>query len=72
MAFSASDLAAVEAAIATGALRVKFSDGREVFYQTASDLLLVRDAINEDIVSTSASPPSRMTRVIYNNGKSGW
>ena len=60
-----SAFTAIETAIATGTLRVRFADGREVFYQNTRDLLAARDAINQDLTAQSASPPSRMTRVIY-------
>lgn len=72
MAFSSTDLTTIEAAIASGSLRVRFGDGREVHYQTTADMLRARDAINEDILNNSAAPPSRMTRVIFNNGRSGY
>lgn len=65
MAFTSTDLATIEAAIAEGALRVKFADGREVTYQTAGDLLRVRAAIMADINAASATPPQRMTRVVH-------
>lgn len=65
MAFSASDLATVEAALATGALRVRYADGREVTYQTAGDLIRVRAIIQSQINADSATPVSRMTRVVH-------
>jgi len=39
MAFMDSDLAALRAAYASGTLRVRFSDGREVTYPNGDDLL---------------------------------
>lgn len=65
MAFTATDLAAIETAIATGAMRVKFADGREVTYQTADELLRVRSAMMSDINASSATPPQRMSRVVH-------
>jgi len=72
MAFSQSDLDAVNTAIATGAMRVRFGDGREVQYQSGADLLRAKAAIEAELDASSASPPSRMTRVVFNNGKSAW
>lgn len=42
MAWTTDQLAAVEEAIATGALRVKYID-REIQYQSTSELLRLRD-----------------------------
>ncbi|MCW3477356.1 phage head-tail joining protein [Limobrevibacterium gyesilva] len=68
MAFTAADLDTIEQAIATGALKCKFADGREVFYQTTTELLRARDAISQVLAGQAAAPPSRMTRVIHNRG----
>jgi hypothetical protein len=65
MAFTSSDLATIDAAIATGALRVKFADGREVTYQTGADLLRARALIQSEVLAAAPSPPSRMTRVVH-------
>jgi hypothetical protein len=65
MAFTTADLATIETAIATGAMRVKFADGREVTYQTGADLLRARDAILSSINAESATPVSRITRVVH-------
>lgn len=65
MAFSASDLATVEAAIATGALRVRYADGREVTYQSAADLLKVRATIAGEV---NATRPPRSTLVRFDRG----
>lgn len=65
MAFTSADLSTIETAIATGAMRVKFADGREVTYQTAAELLQVRAAILSDVNASSATPPQRMSRVVH-------
>ena len=65
MAFSSADLATVEAAIATGALKVRYADGREVTYQSVADLIRVRAVIQSDINASSATPVSRTTRVVH-------
>lgn len=38
MAFSADDIASLQAAMATGALRVRYADGREVMYRSLSEM----------------------------------
>jgi hypothetical protein len=55
MAFTSSDLDAIKAAIATGELSVRTSDGRQVTYRDLSDLLQAKAAIEAEIASTSAS-----------------
>jgi hypothetical protein len=54
MAFTSSDLDAIKAAIATGELSVRTSDGRQVTYRDLSDLLQAKAAIEAEIASTSA------------------
>jgi hypothetical protein len=65
MAFTSADLATIEAAIATGALRVRYADGREVTYQSADELLRVRAAIQSDVTASSATRSARMSRVVH-------
>ena len=65
MAFTSEDLSTIETAIATGALRVKFADGREVTYQTGADLLRARDLIQSDVAVSSNAPSQRVTRVVH-------
>lgn len=68
MAFTAADLSTIDTAIATGAMRVKFADGREVTYQTGADLLRARALIQSEIAAESATPPQRLTRVVHVRG----
>lgn len=65
MAFTAADLSAIETAIATGALRVRYADGREVTYQSVEDLIRVRGLIQSDIAASAATASRRMTRVVH-------
>lgn len=65
MPFTPSDLATIDAAIATGALRVRYADGREVTYQNGADLRAARALIASEVSATSASPPQRMSRVVH-------
>ena len=45
MAFTAADLTTLDAAIASGAAEVRFSDGRQVKYQTMDAMLRARSMI---------------------------
>jgi hypothetical protein len=57
MAFSASDLDTINAAIVRGELEVQFAD-RRVRYQTTGDMLKAREAIVAELmrVSTTTRP----------------
>lgn len=39
MAFTSADISTLESAMATGALRVKFADGREVTYSSIAEII---------------------------------
>lgn len=54
MAWTLTDLAAIERAIATGARRVRFQT-HEVEYQSVADMMKVRDAIRAEL-DTDARP----------------
>jgi hypothetical protein len=58
MAWSSADLEALEAAIASGTLRVKYRD-KEVEYRSLDELLRARDLIRKDLAVTSG----RTTRI---------
>lgn len=62
MAFTSQDLTAIDKAIASGELRVKFGD-REVQYRSIDELLKARDVISSSVASDSGSSPS--TRCTY-------
>lgn len=51
MAFSPADADALRAAIATGALRVRHADGREVQYRTLREIRETLDMIERDIAA---------------------
>lgn len=53
MAFSQSDLDALDAAIAQGALRVKYAD-KEVTYRSLDEMMRVRNFIEEKLGKKAA------------------
>lgn len=55
MAFTQQDLAAIDAAIASGELTIRGSDGRQVTLRTMDELLKARDAIRAEVASTSVA-----------------
>lgn len=55
MTWTPDDLAAINAAIATGAVEVRFPDGRMVKYRTLAEMRSTRDEIAE-AVGTKPEP----------------
>jgi len=49
MPWTASDLDTINDAIATGARKVRFADGREVEYRSLADMRSIRDEIAQAI-----------------------
>lgn len=66
MAYQQSDLDTIRAAIAGGVQRVRFADGREVYYQTLDGLLQAEQRIAAAISSASGTRRSRTPG--YRNG----
>lgn len=58
MAFTQTDIDALKAAIATGAMRVRYADGREVEYRTLAEMREVLRMMTDE-VSASAGASSR-------------
>ena len=53
MAFAQTELQAIQAAIGSGVLRVRYADGREVTYQSLDDLLKAEKRILSSLAGTS-------------------
>ena len=64
MAWSAADLATLEAAIASGTLSVRFSDGRQVTYHSMEAMLRLRAVMRAEI-STTTDPAQNPGAVAY-------
>jgi hypothetical protein len=67
MAFNQTDLVAIQAAIASGVLRVRYADGSEVTYQSLDDLLKAEMRIQGAIAPT----PGRRNRRSYPGYRNG-
>ena len=57
MAFTLDDLNRLEAAIATGARKVTYRDGRSVEYTTLADMLTARTLIKSALSDTTTRRP---------------
>jgi hypothetical protein len=67
MPWTSSDLATVDAAIASGAKVVRFQD-RTIEYQSISDLMKARTEINNYLMSLTTPPPTRQIRIFTEKG----
>ena len=67
MAFNQTDLEAIQAAIGSGVLRVRYADGREVMYQSLDDLLKAEKRIQGAIAGTPGCR-NRRSYPGYRNG----
>ena len=59
MAFTAQDLAAVDAAIASGELTIRAADGKTVTYRSMSELREARSLILDDLRAASPAAATR-------------
>lgn len=64
MAYTQDDLAAVKSAIASGAERVRYSDGREVTYRSISDLMRAKALIEAELATLSLQTRPAATRLV--------
>lgn len=62
MAFTQTDLSAIDSAIASGELTVRTADGKLVTLRSMGELLQARAAIAAEIKSTSTSTPRMYPR----------
>lgn len=63
MAFVTADLEAIETAIKSGALSVRFQDGRAYTYRSLDELRRAREMIQADVASTAGTSRSRVFRI---------
>lgn len=68
MAWSASDLTALDAAIASGVAEVTFSDGRRVRYASVADLLRARGVVSAEVNASAVAPVNRSSFAEFSRG----
>lgn len=66
MAFTSADLDNIRQCIASGVLKTKFADGREVMYQNTADMLAAEQRIADAVAGSSGRRRSRTPA--YRNG----
>lgn len=64
MAFTQSDLDAVNAAVASGELKIEVA-GRMVMYRSIDELIKARDIISADLAATATASTSGVRRGSY-------
>ena len=64
MAWTQTDLDAIERAIASGELMVRFADGRQVQYRSMDELFKARDAIKPSLTTGTI----RTTLISFSKG----
>lgn len=62
MAFTAQDLAAIDAAIGSGELTIRAADGRQVTMRSVAELLQARAVITDGIAAGSGTAPPMYPR----------
>lgn len=58
MAFTTDDIATLKAAVATGALKVRYADGREVTYRSLDEMLKTLNMMNAEVGGPSGKSRS--------------
>ena len=61
--YTPTDLSTIQEAIATGTRRVRFTDGREVEYQSVKELLIAKADIVADLAIGSSRPIVRRIKI---------
>lgn len=59
MAWTSTDIADLKVAIASGAMRVRYSDGGEVQYRTLAEMREILRTMEAEVAGTTAEPKSR-------------
>jgi hypothetical protein len=68
MAWSASDLSALDAAIASGVQEVTFADGRRVRYASVADLMRARSLVAAEANAAATAPVNRSSFAEFRRG----
>lgn len=61
--FTAADLLAIDDAIKSGALSVRYQDGRQITYRSTDELIRTRDLMNSEIATDAGSRRRRTFRL---------
>ena len=61
--FTAADLTAIDDAIKSGALSVRYQDGRQITYRSTDDLIRTRDMINNEVAVDAGTRRKRTFRL---------
>lgn len=56
MSWTSNDIVALEKAIATGARKVRFADGREVNYHSLAEMMALLETVKAAVLGSSSAP----------------
>lgn len=68
MAYTAADLETLERAVATGVMRVRYSDGKEVTYRTTDELLRAIGVVKGEIARAAGAPRTMAAFASFTRG----
>ena len=68
MAFSEKDLTTIDQAIASGALSVRYTDGRQITYRSLPELREARRLVSDALAQAAGRPATRQVRVWTRSG----
>lgn len=68
MAFTQADLDNIRSCIASGVMRTRFADGREVTYQTLDAMMNAEQRIAAAVAASSPTARRRRRTPIYRSG----
>lgn len=69
MALTATDIAALDRAIASGELSVRFADGRSIIYRSIDELVKAKSEAQKEVAAAAGTP--RLRRTVVRTVK-GW
>ncbi len=68
MSYTAEDLATLERAVASGVMRVRYSDGKEVTYRSTDELLRAIGVVKGQLAQASGAPRTMSAFASFSRG----
>ena len=68
MAYTSDDLVTLERAVASGVMRVRYSDGKEVTYRSTDELMRVIAAVKGQIAQAAGAPRTMSALASFTRG----
>lgn len=68
MSYTADDLLTLERAVASGVMRVRYSDGKEVTYRSMADLLGAISVVKAQLAAATGAPRQMAVFTTFSRG----